>query len=1145
MNLLKKTIKSEELKPIIPKYSWDDNIIFGSVGEEISSEYGMTLHKNDISDLYKDISFSRQMFIGVIGKKDIKDILKDTSFGVYDNKDELIYVGDFLISLRNNNHAPHLLRESKIYEANGIIERININPSKFNLEDSSDIKIFKLYKKIEDNSYQIKYMNKWLGFDTFGDDLIVRLMSTQYNIFLKKTSQKNYEVNIDETLKVYNASSENYETFNKICFSKPDAHNVYLDIEENKLIRDGFVGDNKYVGYEIPYKPHSSKIQSELIPQSDIIKNVELDYVINGSYYNMIKTEDYYSLPIDIIPLKNFKSINSDQLLITIDNGTIDKNSISFRNYNRIYTGGNVVDGFQELNLGYDSNYGMVLNIRPDGYTYFHIPESTPEILLNDTNLKLIGATAGKIPAYSDRIYKKIKNYEDHIWWGGDDSQLNVGDWLCAWLSAGDTDSIWVERYYDPGIINYNDALEYYDGNEYIVKEASGGEFITGSGVYDVVSNMKLTPGSYIKYYHIGRETIKNKISSFYDNNDNFLIRYLKFEDSDKVLDYSGNENNGNIINGDKADIIEFNPTYGEFEHNGLMLNGESEIKIPYSESFSQFKDEKSIIFWTYMDDWENKNKQNKSSSIYSNYFDGTGDKIEYIDHGLYYSLIIPTNSDSDDDDKIVVLNSVGEKINESIKTPLDEIMCAVDLDGYLWVCGWNEDSRASNIYKLTPDGVVIKGTTSNDHRFDQMLVKDDNVMLLKAGDEVYELNIHTLLLNPDRVYELSGDEFYIWYEEGGIIKQTDEPIFDVYYKDDAEPDLITPSELIYTSLFDEEDEGENYEIQSLCCDDDRNIYFIYNKPDSTTYGVAVQKLTRLERDVLTPIKDGTIECEGSIPSNNKIFINKEFYKDKIENIIYWITSNGRLRKYFLDKKNNTFSSIGDEIVLSESVGNIKNLFGDFSGYKLNAKQYHLNEKNTILKYSIILEDDSSSLINKKVLIYKLENIIDNWNFISCVKSKTDLSLYINGVEADRIESAGNIKLSTESYYGIGTDIGRRNKSISERLKENFIYNGSISKFEILNIPLHELNIKSIYSMNLLKSEMLEWPIATNNKNFIENIKTFYKFRPPGMKSQYYNIILRNTNLTNEEKKTFETRIRNIANENTHDGIRLKDIIWK
>lgn len=113
--------------------------------------------------------------------------------------------------------------------------------------------------------------------------------------------------------------------------------------------------------------------------------------------------------------------------------------TINLREYNRIFTGTNQKEGYDNPFLGFVTDTAAII-LKADKSTYFHFPMTAPQIMLSSTDIINAGAFAGSIPYKSDRIFKKQANYAGSSPWGEAIPQnTQKGTWLCSWLSGNNS----------------------------------------------------------------------------------------------------------------------------------------------------------------------------------------------------------------------------------------------------------------------------------------------------------------------------------------------------------------------------------------------------------------------------------------------------------------------------------------------------------------------------------------------------------------------------------------------------------------------------------------------------------------------------------------------------------------------------------
>lgn len=277
-----------------------------------------------------------------------------------------------------------------------------------------------------------------------------------------------------------------------------------------------------------PFKQKSYKELSPVVTNYDT--SLSNNSLSASNYTDSIKTNmlvhsEYYYLTGEFIPV-NFFNLKNDQTPygITKSNNIDPRNdSIYFnREYNKIDTGTNQLDGSSNISLEYSTNT-HTFTFKP-GMNYFNTPQDVEpftKININDTNIFQSGAIAGGNPAQSDKIYKQRKSsdiYSLTTKWGISVEE-QLGTWLCTWLSGGDNPNIkpvWVDRYYNPSKTGFVEALtevtdfvhNKYTTTSLEVFESNEGEVI------DIPSILTIEPGKHYAYYRINKNDIVNNLST-------------------------------------------------------------------------------------------------------------------------------------------------------------------------------------------------------------------------------------------------------------------------------------------------------------------------------------------------------------------------------------------------------------------------------------------------------------------------------------------------------------------------------------------------------------------------------------------------------------------------------------------------------
>ena len=1334
-----KVMYANELKPVSASYSGDDDIIFKGINHEYTYRSGMPLYSQPIINSLIDIKTNKYTIFGLTPSKPINEVLGDSTKTIGTKGILAISVSNTLESMYGDNDAGEFVREVPF---------------------SSDQCVLFSFKHVEtingDYYYRIGYRDKVL---TRGNGVLSAYPSYQQ---FEDGDNQVFKIDPDPSLPsdgCYIVGRDGIAIDSDT--ENPDVVHLY-DADGQRIIHNaplttdfsGYDSSNRWVRYYNFYNPEYSKSESILsVDRGRSIDDINTNYLVHASSSDITVTGNTANIPFNILPLKNFKTINSELSLIP-ELGDDAPDAVNFRDYQKIYTGGNQLDGYNNINLGYSSTYSSVMKFKADQYTYFHIPKTANEIPVANSAFEHAGAFAGTIPAYSDRIYKRLANYEDKVWWGGGSNEgIQNGTWLCSWLSAGynpvvwdgvtgyaevdDSEDLfnfgsmdftiegeadltkpdddpesynhrvliskhswwddkllwrvilsesgdlqfecsatglrsnyhytnipvglvpqerarwkfikrgtnhiecyingiripdgststslsvpvpaivksdkvavligacfhkysnpftpdniayrwdrefdwvkvtseadsgywipsrssgyrlpdssgkhhdatligmgevgsigtWMERYFDPSIITYDNALSVQ--SEGIVDTI--GMVPNPNPVIDVVSNMTIEPGAYYKYFHIGNETIEQMLGSNSGiNTDHMRIRLLDFDTGSIVNDEGDNNNDGNVQNYHLTDAVSMDIGFGSEFQSALLLNANANIKVNSSHLLN-IEDSATTLAWFFNGDWDTT----QSTTLYTNYFKG-GYKLELINHGLYYSYIIPKlniiEPNKGDflimpseftDDRLLVTRDV-EGVPKS---------AVVDLDGYFWIAMIPLNSTETHIFKLTQTGEVLESVTVDDFVVDQIIISDDNIGYAVGADHenseypqesVIKFNLYNV---SDISREHNSLDGYAYMNMGNVLE------YSMY--DTVDLDQFTDGYVC--KIVDNGDQlslnGSLIAVATeifrhVCCDADSNIF-------ATVYDINGQlKLYRYDKDSKSKLNIFIINGEATslVNATNAVFISKEMVDGNLRDVIYWVGLN-TTKRYIITEDDNEMEEISSVVSEESFTGAVD---GDFSGYKLNKRIHHIHDDRSYFKYSTILDDDSNA--QKRVLMGSTLNITDNWHSFSIVKDddQNNMTMYIDGYTVDTIyntnfpikyilSSALNICGVTNGALDVFTILGLNNRNLD----------GAVSEFAIYDIPLNSIDIGHLYRNKFTSSGSMSWVLDTGKQYFVEEVQHLFKFQKPAMKSQMFNIVIKNMDIPDDDKALYESDIRDNIEEITPANTKLVDIIWR
>lgn len=909
--------------------------------------------------------------------------------------------------------------------------------------------------------------------------------------------------------------------------------NGEIDIPGTRLDTEftGYDTTNRWVKYENFYAPSYSNTSSILeVNDEDSIYDVETSMILTAPVEDVIISGDTATLPINLIPTKNFKTISYEQSIISTS-GVSGSDLVAFREYDRIYTGGDRTDGYSNIHLGFSSEYSSIIEFKADEYTYFHVPANTAEVAIQLAGFNYAGAFAGIIPEFSDRIYKRLANYEDTLWWGGGSHNdlVQDGTWLCAWLSAGDDGSgSWVERYYNPGVLDSETAMS---------EETSGAvdeiNFIANpTPVQDITSTMTIEAGAYYKYYHIGSEGLSEILSTLRGiNNDNTVLKFTDFNTDNIVNDESDNNNFGTIYNFESSAPVTMDIGFGTENFSALLLNSNADIRVDSSNSLD-VEGDMAITTWIYSRDWS----VGSSSTILSHYHK-SGYKIEHINHGLYYSYIIPNTTVGSEEFIIIPSESTtsGDLISIGDIGGIPNSV-AVDSDNYLWVAVYDSTDNESLIFKLTAAGTVLESITLDGINIEQIIIGNENIGYLKSSvGTLYTLDLYSADISviggipqSDYIYmDMSSDiaTATLNSEEGSSLDIFNDGAICKINNGDLYIDGVSQPRI------------GNSEYVHVCCDDDK--YLFATTKDLIGDSIGFYKFDRAD---ISTFDSFTLDNAPS--AANLSFICKETVENEPTTVIYWVRHDD-IVKYYLDGKG--------EMVPLETI-TVANPFtgyidGDYSGYRFNKRaDYAYGNFNPYLKATIMLDADTG-IISKKILTLQTNEFSDNWHQIVVSKfgENNEIVLYADGERVENliINPNDNILYFAGSALSIGGAIDGSISLFDILGVTGRTIAGAVSETAIYSSALDDLDVQGLYYSRFNSGAYMRWVLDTGKKNFVEDLQYMFKYKKPGIKSQYFNLVVNNLDVADSEKPAYESHIRSIVADSAPANIKLVKVIWR
>lgn len=792
---------------------------------------------------------------------------------------------------------------------------------------------------------------------------------------------------------------------------------------------------------------------------------------------------------------------------------------ITQREYYKIFTGTNQFDGYDKIHLGYNAETTEI-DLKKDKTTYFHMPFFASPQSINESTLAADGAIPGPIPDLADRIYKKLGNYGNTSPWGTA-SERSDGTWLCSWLYAeNDEQPVWLDRYYNPGRISYKEALE---------GRASFDSYTKNDPIYfDVVSTLVLEPGVLYQYFHQGEETAINYVTTF-AGVDKKNLR-LDIEDwsclcpnKSEPVDKSVYKNTVTIENFKNDWIINpFDPGHRDRSALSFANTDFIDCRVLYNTSYN-LNNEFTLAFWVNNPDWS----QASSTQIVGN--------LRLGGFGVYYNNLnytpffaIPETNYG----HLFYFNQEGNPyLDKNIQSTLGQssIITSSHLNSQSEVITIDITPTENRVFKYNHIGdrltssKTLSGTRLPLEGIPQtsiLGINDQLTVITNLSTYIFDKDL--LLLSAVPVEYSENDQPRLAYDLNGNLHyelSCTDVKFDSYNKKwhiNKQGNLFYENE--YVSYLPSNNETGNGTNTNIAIDPENNLWVLANS--NTIY-----KIDTLNLRILGKFEIGVLT--STIKPKNIGFIKTYFratnsftwyaiiYHD-FEKTCYQATLNGKIYKttYFLPLLNTL-----DPVIFLQN----KELLtfvstGDFTGYEsrriFNKLLYNNNPQ---IQFKVSVNPANQELPNS---IYTLsipaQYLTNNdWHLITATVKNQNISLYVNSALRASLEipSSVNFTYDYKNDFYIGTPCGKTGNYNTEILSQGSIWNGYIDTVKIYDYAIDTKFITYFIREKTYTSD-IEWNIPTASLPYIEVIDRFFKHRLPGHKSNFFNIRLTGTKIT-------------------------------
>lgn len=922
--------------------------------------------------------------------------------------------------------------------------------------------------------------------------------------------------------------------------------------------------------------PNNTKLFDPWVLYDKNFKNNTLDVNENNSLplvnSNLLINSQHYTitgndLQTNILSLKNtntpedYQSRNNP-FQINKQPSIFKEDQVTFRDYKKIFSGSPQLLGNDNISLGYES-YTTDIVLKKDNVTYFHIPNNIyPFIQINiaESGLTEAGAIAGDHPLKSDKIFKKLGNYKYTSQYGETIDEA-TGSFLCSWLS-GNPDitkqPIWVDRYYNPSKVSFFSALttnpiqsiEYKTVFDCLADEVA--TILKNVAVFDKPSDLIFEPGTYYAYHHYGPNDVKNYINS--------LQRFLVEKGFSTYLNLDG-------TNASLDSYIE------EITFDG------STYACTRSLSAIQDSGQFTLAFYLHSYDWTKP----FAGQIIGNFTsDGFG---IFNQNAITPTIYVPTVSGFEvfntdyTNIKTLPYNSPPEAI---IRPDGISNYFVIHKDGY-WRKYNASDSLVQEIYNASLQDVLWYDTTETiayilckvpgnrkiiqvDMRTGNLVDITNNITtpstisqnIRAANDAERGWNLGaglSTLFRQSSTVDYYDEKFYV--TPGSVSLRVGDTIF--YLKnnntimrwDEIERSTPLPATTAfkgYTNINDFElDYDDNLWILA-----DNNKYFKYT----------TDRKFILSGEFVEKNQDGTIKYDPYINYNVGFIADFENgnYNERVV-----ITRLGYEKQpappgmphlsalsasYFdfkiLEKDGTLVNSVKFKGLSSECIFDPTNSDWLRRFVKQVYPKASINAKAVV---SNVFDINDSYKIN---LVYDLSNLDPGYHHFAIRFDSYNglMYLFVDGQEVNKAQfPPRKYKFSqfVTRPFLIGTSCFTNSVPLYQYLKKNSSLAADITmkNLYLYFTPLYYFDL-AFLAREAMEINDIHFNVPCGQRNYVEEIERYFKASTPGRKSEFYNIKIKNTGITDPVlRKTLEERVIEILKQSSPAYSQLNNIKWQ
>jgi len=821
---------------------------------------------------------------------------------------------------------------------------------------------------------------------------------------------------------------------------------------------------------------------------------------------------------------------------------------IQQREYYRIFAGTNQEQNNEKIHLGYEASTTEVV-LEKDRTTFFHVPYFASIQKVQDSNLVGAGAIPGPVPAGADRIFKKLGGYGNTTPWG-EPQQRQDGTWLCSWLYAVSSETPqWLDRYYNPGSLSYEEALS-QDINVLTYQKRD-------PIYYDVPSTITLEPGVWYQFYHQGEKTAADFIKTF-AGPDKKRLR-LDIEDWRNLNESVPDPVDSSIYNNDVSiesftlDWVNEEAIPGYLDRNIISFNNNDFIdcKVTYNDNYN-FQDEFTLAFWVKSNDWS----QSPSTQLIGNL--NRGGYSLFFDNLKYYPFFVISettyghfflfnqeNQIYNEKNSQIVL---GQAINLfNVHVTNENQFIAVE-----GPTGNNTSNFAGRVFKYNHLGELLAPARDQNNNTISLLgipklsiLNENSGTIVITTSGTYTFDSDLILTSYLSSQPYSSQEQICYDFTGTLVRQPSS--LDVKFDaSNVKWHINLAGNLYYNNiLFPGITNATNIQI-----DPNNDLWVLAStnkvyKVDTTTKQIKTLFNVGLDTPLITESKNISFIYSYTRSTQEKTWYALIYHSN--EKTLYQVTLDGIVKQsVFLPQKLNILepeTSRQDREALTFLSK------GDFTGYEWKRIFHKILYGNQIqLQFKLAVNEP---LVSNKNSIYKVSVPVQyltnkEWCLIVATLKNKKLSLYINNFLRDTITLSPELDVSYiyKNNLHIGCPTGKTENLNKELNSQSLIWDGYIDAVRIYDYAIDPSLIRYFLKEKIVGDNVV-WNIITAPLQYVETIERFFKHRVPGHKSNFFNIKISQSEITDPNlRETIENDIRaallNVMPTNTE----LLNIEW-